>query len=53
LRKNEKERDEGNKIIYGVLNQRKTFYRILGRAAPLAFKFFTDTIEKKMKIFQQ
>jgi len=33
--------------------QRKTFYRILGRAAPLTFKFFTDAIEMVMKIFQE
>jgi len=32
--------------------QRKTFYRILGRAAPLTFKFFTDSIEKIIKTFQ-
>jgi len=56
--KNEKKRDRENENITekrngSLLRRRKTFYRILGRAAPLNFKFFTDTIEKIMKIFQE
>jgi len=58
LRKKEKKRDGENENITEKRNrslsrQRKTFYRILGRAAPITFKFFTDAIEKIMKIFQQ
>jgi len=53
-----KKRDRENKNITEKRNgslsrQRKTIYRILGRAASLTFKFFTDTIEKIMKIFQE
>jgi len=53
-----KKRDGENENITekrkgSLSRQRKTFYRILGRAAPLTFKFFTDTIKKVMKIFQE
>jgi len=53
-----KKRDGENENITekrnGSLSRlRKTFYWIVGRVAPLTFKFFTDTIEKIMKIFQQ
>jgi len=57
--KNENDKRDGeNKNITEKRNgslsrQRKTLYRNLGRAALLTFKFFTDTIEKIMKIFKE
>jgi len=53
-----KKRDGENENITeksdgSLLRQSKTFYRILGRAGSLIFKFLTGAIEKLMKIFQE
>jgi len=36
-----------------ISKRRKTLYRILGRTTPVTLQFFTDTIERIMKIFQE
>jgi len=56
LQKNKRDGENENimdKRNESLSRRRKTFYRFLGRAALLTFKFFTDASEKVIKIFQE
>jgi len=52
--KKENEKNYGKKgMEVRISKQKIILYRILGRAAPVTFQFFTGAIEKVMKLYEE